>query len=133
MTQCTEPVPVGRSTPHASLAILGVKLRQLDFWAPVRKLVRIPQKTVKYAPADKLAAIFVTVLTGAHGLVESETRLRPVTTGSRFANGVRVGRLPRAVRPPRYVERLYRPECPGATSRRAATFPATQSGLPPSV
>lgn len=77
MTQCTEPVPVGRSTPHASLAILGVKLRQLDFWAPVRKLVRIPQKTVKYAPADKLAAIFVTVLTGAHGLVESETRLRP--------------------------------------------------------
>lgn len=69
---------MGRSTPHVTLAIPESKLRQLDFWASVRKLVRIPRETVKYASAASLSvSAYFTALTGAHGLVESETRLRP--------------------------------------------------------
>jgi hypothetical protein len=38
--------------------------------------VQIAQKTVKYTPADKLYDAFITILAGAHGLVEVNTRLR---------------------------------------------------------
>ena len=63
-------------TPHASLAALGAKLRDLDLFDPIRQHVCIAQKTVKDAPADKLFDAFVAILAGAHGLVEIETRLR---------------------------------------------------------
>src|SRR5258707_652206 len=36
-----------RFTGCASLAALGIKLRSLDLLGPIRKLVQIPQKTVK--------------------------------------------------------------------------------------
>ena len=65
-----------RSTPHASLAVLGLKLRQLDLFAPIRQLLRIPQKIVRYSPVDKLFDAFVALLAGAHGLVEINSRLR---------------------------------------------------------
>jgi len=38
--------------------------------------VKIDQKTVKYSPSDKLYDAFITMLAGAHGLVEINTRLR---------------------------------------------------------
>ena len=38
----------------ASLAAIGVKLRERDIFGPIRQRVRIGQKTVKYAPTDKL-------------------------------------------------------------------------------
>jgi hypothetical protein len=53
-----------------------VKLRQLDLFAPIRKHVRIAQKTVKHTPIDKLFDAFIAMLAGAHGLVEINTRLR---------------------------------------------------------
>ena len=64
------------SSPCASLAAIGVQLQQLDLFAPIRQTVRIAQKTVKYTPADKLYDAFITILAGAHGLVEVNTRLR---------------------------------------------------------
>src|SRR5436309_9616530 len=63
-------------TGCASLAALGVKLRQLDVFGPIGKTVHIAQKTVKYQPIDKLYDGFITLLAGAHGLVEINTRLR---------------------------------------------------------
>lgn len=48
-------------TGRASLAVLGVKIRKMDLLAPVRKLVHIPQKTVKDAPFEKLFDAFITV------------------------------------------------------------------------
>src|SRR5437660_4797993 len=60
----------------ASLAAVGVKLRQLDVFGPIRKTVRIAQKTVKHAPIDKVYDAFISLLAGAHGLVEINTRLR---------------------------------------------------------
>ena len=64
------------STPRASLAALGVKLQQLDLFGPIRQLVHIKQKTVHYSPIDKLFDAFISLLAGAHGLVEVNTRLR---------------------------------------------------------
>lgn len=63
-------------SPAASLAALGVKLSQLDLFGPIRTQVQIRQKTVKYAPTDKLYDAFISLLAGAHGLVEINTRLR---------------------------------------------------------
>ena len=67
---------VRRSTPHASLAAVGIKVRQLDLFAPIREQVRIAQKTVKFTPTDKLYDAFIGSLAGAQGLVELNRRLR---------------------------------------------------------
>jgi hypothetical protein len=76
MAECTVSTPVSRSTAHASLAALGVKLRQLDFLAPLREGVQIAQKTVKYSPFEKLTDCFIGILAGAHGIVEINEGLR---------------------------------------------------------
>jgi hypothetical protein len=60
----------------ASLAAIGVKVRQMDVFGPIRKSVQIAQKTVKHTPTDKLYDAFISVLAGAQGLVEINTRLR---------------------------------------------------------
>jgi hypothetical protein len=58
---------------------LGLKLRSLDLFGPVRETVKIAQKTVKHRPTQKLYDAFITLLTGAQGLVEINTRLRSDT------------------------------------------------------
>jgi hypothetical protein len=63
-------------TGSASLAAIGVHLRQLDLLAPIRKLVHISQKTVKDNPFEKLSDAFISILAGAGGIVEVNTRLR---------------------------------------------------------
>jgi Transposase DDE domain group 1 len=63
-------------TGCASLAAIGVKLQELDLFGPIRKRVHIAQKTVKHTPIDKLYDGFISLLAGAHGLVEINTRLR---------------------------------------------------------
>jgi hypothetical protein len=68
---------VQHSTAHASLAALGVHLRHLDLFGPIREQVHIAQKTVRYTPTDKLYDAFIALLAGAHGLVEINGRLRP--------------------------------------------------------
>src|SRR3954466_10579625 len=65
-----------RFSPRASLAAVGLRLRQLDLFGPIRGTVTIAQKTVKHTPAQKLYDAFITMLAGAHGLVEINTRLR---------------------------------------------------------
>src|SRR5215469_1061663 len=67
---------VGHYTPAASLAALGVKLEHINLFGPIQRVVRIAQKTVKYSPLDKLSDSFITILAGAHGMVEINTRLR---------------------------------------------------------
>jgi len=68
--------PTSQFTACASLAALGMKLQHLDLFGPIRKGVRIAQKTVKHTPIDKLYDAFIAMLAGAHGLVEINTRLR---------------------------------------------------------
>ncbi len=63
-------------TGCATLAAIGAKLQQLDFFSPIRKRVQIRQKTIKHTPLDKLMDAFISLLAGAHGLVEINSRLR---------------------------------------------------------
>ena len=63
-------------SPAASLAAIGVKLSQLDLFGPIRAQVQIRQKTVKHTPVNKLSDAFISLLAGAHGMVEINTRLR---------------------------------------------------------
>jgi DDE family transposase len=76
MAQFTKSEVQRHFSPAASLAALGVRLRQIDLFAPVREMVTIAQKTVTYTPLDKLYDAFISILAGAHGLVEINTRLR---------------------------------------------------------
>lgn len=76
MAQFTSSDTTRHFSPSASLAALGVHLRQIDLFGPIRASVKIAQKTVKYAPIDKLFDAFISILAGAHGLVEINTRLR---------------------------------------------------------
>jgi hypothetical protein len=76
MPQCTPSTPVRHGTAHASLAALGVRLRQLDLLAPIRQGVRIAQKRVRYSPFEKLYDCFIALLAGAHGIVEVNLGLR---------------------------------------------------------
>lgn len=73
MEQCT---PATTFTPRATLAALGCHLRRLDPFAPIRERVRIAQKTVAHAPADKRYAAFIAIPAGAHGVVEVHPRSR---------------------------------------------------------
>src|SRR5229473_5183274 len=63
-------------SPRAGLAALGVKLRSLQLFGPIEELVKIEQKVIKDTPVQKLYDAFITILAGAHGLVEINTRLR---------------------------------------------------------
>jgi hypothetical protein len=60
----------------ASLAALGVQLRELKLFEPIEQRVQIAQKTIKDQPSDKLYDAFISILAGAQGLVEINTRLR---------------------------------------------------------
>jgi hypothetical protein len=53
-----------------------VKLNQLDLFGPIRTTVHIKQKTVKHTPVNKLYDALISLLAGAHGLIEINTRLR---------------------------------------------------------
>src|SRR6266536_2937604 len=75
MIECS--IPTQRHfTACASLAALGLHVRYLDVFGPIREMVSVEQKTVKHAPSDKLYDAFISLLAGAHGLVEINTRLR---------------------------------------------------------
>src|SRR5215210_5414809 len=65
-----------RFSPRAGLAALGLRLRGLDLFGPIRQTVRIAQKTVRHAPTQKLYDAFIMMVAGGHGLVEINTRLR---------------------------------------------------------
>ena len=55
---------------------MGLKLQAMKLLAPITEKVKIAQKTIKYGPLDKLQDALITILAGAHGLSEINTRLR---------------------------------------------------------
>jgi hypothetical protein len=63
-------------SPRAILVAIGTKVRALKLLQPIEELVRIRQKAVKYSPVQKLIDALITILAGAHGLSEINTRLR---------------------------------------------------------
>jgi hypothetical protein len=61
---------------RASLCALGEYLRRLQFFAPLREQVKIPQKTVKYRPVDKLLDALMSMLCGAKTIAQSNVTVR---------------------------------------------------------
>src|SRR5215813_168944 len=64
--------PSGR----ASLCALGEDLRRLQFFAPLREQVKIPQKTVKYQPGDKLLDALMGMMCGGKTIGQSNVTVR---------------------------------------------------------
>jgi hypothetical protein len=62
-------------SPYAGLALVGLKFIQTDFFAPVRDLVRIEQKTVLHHPTDKLLDLLVGMLAGNVAVYQSNTTI----------------------------------------------------------
>ncbi len=75
MNESTTPL-IKQFTGCATLAAIGIKLRELKVFQPIQQSVQIAQKTIKDSPIDKLYDAFISLLAGAHGLVEINTRLR---------------------------------------------------------
>src|SRR5437868_10739980 len=75
MNESTTPL-MKQFTGCATLAAIGIKLRELKVFQPIKQSVQIAQKTIKDSPTDKLYDAFISLLAGAHGLVEIKTRLR---------------------------------------------------------
>jgi hypothetical protein len=63
-------------TGRASLCALGEYLRRHCFFAPLREQVRIPQKTVRYRPIDKLLDGLLGLLCGAKTISQSNVTIR---------------------------------------------------------
>lgn len=76
MEQSSSSAAGAHFSPCASLAAVGVALQERDLFGPIRERLVIAQKTVKHTPLDKVYDAFITLLAGAHGLVEINTRLR---------------------------------------------------------
>jgi hypothetical protein len=75
MNESTTPT-TKQFTGCASLAAVGRKLTELKLFEPIRQRVQIAQKTIKDRPSDKLYDALISMLAGAHGLVEINTCLR---------------------------------------------------------
>jgi Transposase DDE domain group 1 len=66
-------------SPRAILIAIGTKIGALKLLQPIEELVRIRQKTIKYSPVQKLMDALITILAGAHGMSEINTRVRSDT------------------------------------------------------
>src|SRR5256884_5670411 len=64
------------TTGRASLCALGEYLKRHCFFAPLREQVRIPQKTVRYRPMDKLLDGLLGILCGAKTISQSNVTIR---------------------------------------------------------
>jgi hypothetical protein len=65
------------NTQFAPLALLGYRLHQRDFLAPLREQLQLQQKSVLDTPYDKLLTCLVSILSGCHAVCQIDTRIRP--------------------------------------------------------
>jgi Transposase DDE domain group 1 len=61
---------------HASLATLGLWMKEHQIWQQIEQQVTIKQKTIRYTPHEKLKDAFINILAGGHGIVEVNQRVR---------------------------------------------------------
>lgn len=60
-----------------TLVAIGVMIETLKILKPIEERVKIKQKTVKNSPYEKLVDALIAILSGAKGIVEVNTRIRP--------------------------------------------------------
>jgi hypothetical protein len=61
---------------HASLCLLGVHLRRMNFFQPLEAHVKIEQKVLKYTSVQKLEMFLVGVLAGAKAVSHTDIAIR---------------------------------------------------------
>ena len=66
-----------RYSPRASLAIVGMQMRQMGIWEMIGQQVTIQQKTVVHTPLEKLQDAFINIMAGGQGIVEVNQRVKP--------------------------------------------------------
>lgn len=64
-------------SPRASLAIVGMNIRQMGIWEMIGQQVKIQQKTVVHTPLEKLQDAFINIMAGGKGIVEVNQRVKP--------------------------------------------------------
>jgi len=67
---------VWQESGHASLCLLGVKLRRMGLFKPLEAHVKIRQKVLKYTPVQKLEMFLVALLAGAQAVSQTATTVR---------------------------------------------------------
>ncbi len=71
-------------SPRASLAIVGMNVRQMGIWDMIGQQVNIQQKTIVHTPLQKLQDAFINMMAGGHGIVEVNQRLNDPTLSAAF-------------------------------------------------
>ena len=66
-----------RYSPRASLAMVGMSMRQMGIWEMIGQQVTIQQKTVVHTPLEKLQDAFINIMAGGRGVVEVNQRVKP--------------------------------------------------------
>jgi hypothetical protein len=61
---------------HASLATIGLWMKDRNIWQMVEQEVKIKQKTIKHQPHEKLKDALINILAGGQGIVEVNKRVR---------------------------------------------------------
>ena len=49
---------------YASLAVIGLRMRQMKIWKTIEEHVQIHQKTIRHTPLEKLLDAFINILAG---------------------------------------------------------------------
>ena len=65
------------NTQWVPLALLGYRLQQRDFFAPLSQQLELTQKKVLYTPQDKLLTCLVSIMSGCQAICHIDTRIRP--------------------------------------------------------
>jgi len=61
---------------HASLATVGMWMKENQIWDRIEARVQIAQKVIKHTPTDKMKDLLINILGGGHGIVEVNNRIR---------------------------------------------------------
>ena len=61
---------------HASLATIGLWMKERKIWQRIEQNVSIQQKTIHHTPHEKLKDAFINILAGGKGIVEINQRVR---------------------------------------------------------
>src|SRR5205823_13591776 len=77
MSQLLSLSKMKSNTQWVPLALLGYRLQQRDFFAPLSQHLELTQKKVLYTPQDKLLTCLVSIMSGCQANCHIDTRIRP--------------------------------------------------------
>ena len=61
---------------HASLASVGIWMKEQKTWEVIEERVKIRQKVVKHKPSDKMKDLLINILAGGQGIADVNNRIR---------------------------------------------------------